>query len=801
MIGKTISHYRIIEKLGQGGMGEVYRALDENLGRDVAIKVLHRELMHDPDHLSRFEREAKAVAKLAHPNILAIHDFGLTGGVAFAVTELLEGETLRQRLTRERLQWRKAVAIAAAIADGLAAAHAKGITHRDIKPENIFLTDDGRVKILDFGLARIGLPPVADPMAPTLTVPHLNGEAVMGTLGYMAPEQLRGETADVRSDIFALGCVIYEMLTAQRAFSRGSFALTVTAILMDPAPEVHVSGMEATLELNRIVGRCLEKNPGERFQSASDLAFALRSLLTEKHRVPAASAGIHSADSALPSVHDRSRTFEVAPGKSVKTKRFLRLILVPALLLCILAIAMGLWMATESEIALAVLPFENPVADKNSLGESLQERLNTSIRELDIIKVKPLLNRQAFDGKELDFPALATKLGVAALLKGRYRQADDNLELYIELIDGRTGNLISSDRFSEKHTRVMEDVAEIARSVVEKLRPKLGPAEIDRLDCLVFYGKGCDELDKRSRESLGTAIQFFKEALKKNPKHALAYVGLANSYNMLGIYGVDDPKTAFPLGKQAAGEALKIDNSLAEAHTSLAFAMERYELARQAAQQEYELAIKLGFSKPDSLATTYHRYGIYFLGLGRFQEAIEKIQLAKAANPFSQIMMADLAQPYLYRGDLASAIRICEQTIARFPSFAPAYRYRGLAYEQEENFTKAIADLEMAVRLSGDSPLMKGELGHVLASAGKKDRAMSILSELQEQRRTGYSSCFRIAQIYACLGDREAALKHLEQAVEEKDPFLWFLGIDPIFRKKIGDEPRFKQLKNRLARR
>jgi serine/threonine protein kinase len=221
MIGERISHYKILERLGSGGMGIVYRALDENLGREVAVKVLHREVMHDPDRLARFEREAKAIAKLAHPNILAIHDFGNIDGVAFAVTELLEGETVGQRLAREHLHWRKAVAIAASIAEGLAAAHAKGITHRDIKPDNIFLTTDGRVKILDFGLAHTGLPQVVDPLAPTLSVPFM-GEPVMGTVAYMAPEQLRGEAVDARSDIFTLGCVLYEMLTAQRAFSKGS---------------------------------------------------------------------------------------------------------------------------------------------------------------------------------------------------------------------------------------------------------------------------------------------------------------------------------------------------------------------------------------------------------------------------------------------------------------------------------------------------------------------------------------------------------------------------------------------------
>jgi tetratricopeptide (TPR) repeat protein len=288
--------------------------------------------------------------------------------------------------------------------------------------------------------------------------------------------------------------------------------------------------------------------------------------------------------------------------------------------------------------------------------------------------------------------------------------------------------------------------------------------------------------------------------LKKNSKYAPALVGLAESYNMLGIYGVDDPKEVFPLGKQAAEEAIKIGYSLAEAHTALAFVRERFELNRQAAQREYQLAIKFGSLNPDAQATTYHRYGIYLLGLGQFKEAIQNLLLARAANPFQQIMMADLAQPYLYSGDLAEAIRICNETIERFRDFAPAYRYRGLAYEQQGNFTKAIDDLENAVRYSHGSPLMKGELAHVLASAGKKEQAISILSELQEQRRNGYSSCFRIAQIYACLGDREAALKHLEQAVDEKDPFLWFLEVDLIFSKKIGSEPRFKQLKDRLAR-
>jgi serine/threonine protein kinase len=279
MIGTKLGPYRIVSPLGAGGMGEVYRARDERLGRDVAVKVLPKTVADDPDRLARFEREARALAALSHPNILAIFDFGREGGVTYAVTELLEGETLRQRFEHERLPWRRSVEISAAIAEGLAAAHGKGIVHRDIKPENIFITGDGRVKVLDFGLARVEHAAHAAE-GTTVTDPGTAIGTVLGTVGYMAPEQVRGQAADARSDIFTLGCLLYEMLAGKRAFARETSTETMAAILKDPAPEVSVSGVEVTPELNRIIAHCLEKNPGERFQSASDLAFHLKSLLS-----------------------------------------------------------------------------------------------------------------------------------------------------------------------------------------------------------------------------------------------------------------------------------------------------------------------------------------------------------------------------------------------------------------------------------------------------------------------------------------------------------------------------------------
>jgi tetratricopeptide (TPR) repeat protein len=389
-------------------------------------------------------------------------------------------------------------------------------------------------------------------------------------------------------------------------------------------------------------------------------------------------------------------------------------------------------------------------------------------------------------------------LGVTGILAGRLRQTDEYLEVFAELTDGRDGNVIWSKDYIERLSSTQEIVAKIARAVMENLRPRLGRAELNRLDCLALYSKGRDEWNRRNPASLRIAIQYFEEATRRDPRYAPAHIGLADCYNMLGIYGEDPPSEVFPKAKKAAEAALNVDDSLSEAHTSLAFTFERHDFNRAAAQQEYELAIKLSSSKA-AQATAYHRYGVYLIGLGKFSESIEKIKLAQDLDPFSQIIMADLAQPYLYSGNYEEAIRICDGTIKRHPSFAPAYRYRGLAFEQAGSFAKAVSDLEEAVRLSPDSPLMKGELGHALAGAGLRDKAMSILTELEEQRRTGYRSCYRIAQIYACLGDLDKAIAYLERALEESDPALWYVEVDPIFDKRIGSDLRFKELKKRLA--
>jgi serine/threonine-protein kinase len=397
VIGTRLGPYRITEPLGAGGMGEVYRARDERLGRDVAIKVLPKAVADDPERMARFEREARALAALSHPNILAIFDFGTDGGITYAVTELLEGETLRSRLERERLAWRKSVETAAAIADGLAAAHSKGIVHRDIKPDNIFITTDGRVKVLDFGLARVAESAHAAGGTTTLTDPGTAAGTVMGTVGYMAPEQVRGQSADARSDIFTLGCLLYEMLAGKRAFARETSAETMAAILKDPAPEVSVSGVEVTPELNRIISHCLEKNPGERFQSASDLSFHLKSLLTGT--APARSdAGKPAAGSETPSI--------------------------------------------------AVLPFANlsPDPDQEYFCDGMTEEIIADLSHIQSLRVISRTSAMRMKGSGKDIRTIAAELGVRYVLEGSVRKAGNSLRITAQLIDAATDTHLWADK-------------------------------------------------------------------------------------------------------------------------------------------------------------------------------------------------------------------------------------------------------------------------------------------------------------------------------------------------------------------
>src|SRR5436190_8431442 len=494
--GTQLGPYQIRAPFGAGAMGEVYRASDTRLGREVAVKVLAERFAGDAELRGRFEREARAVAALSHPSILAIHDFGTQGSSTYAVMELLEGQTLRERLSKGPLPWRKAVEIGVAIAEGLAAAHAKGITHRDLKPENLFLPAGGSLKILDFGLAQI------QPLAGGLdeTSPHVpratEAGTVLGTVGYMAPEQVRGQPADARSDIFSLGCVLYEMVAGTRAFAHDTAVETMTAILHDEPPEVTESGKKVPLELERVIQHCLEKNPAARFHSAHDLAYALRA---------------------------------IQPDAKANGRRFPKGVLIAAALVLAAIAALGLWSSNRRPIAdrnrtfesVAVLPFENVTADPKAepLSDGIADYLSINLSQLRDrdFKVTPFTSASRFRGPKIDLKAAGSALGVQAVVTGKLYQEGESLSISIAVSDVRTDNLIWGQQYRGKRSEILSLQDEIAKGLVAHLGLQLSDADERRLlkhdtedpAAYLLYQEGMYHWHKFREESVRTAIDYF----------------------------------------------------------------------------------------------------------------------------------------------------------------------------------------------------------------------------------------------------------------------------------------------------
>jgi len=506
--GTRLGPYEIVNPLGAGGMGEVYRARDSRLNRDVAIKVLPERLSQDPQSLARFEREAKAVAALSHPNILVLFDVGTHDGFTYAVTELLEGQTLRERLDGSALPWRKAVEIGVAVAEGLSAAHSKGIIHRDLKPANIFLTSDGRVKILDFGLARRQSGVSPDEETATFTDAETEAGTVLGTLGYMSPEQVRGGTAEAPSDIFSLGCVLYEMVSGRRAFSGKSAGDIMAAILKEEPAPLTESGKQIPAELDRIIGRCLAKNAGERFHSAHDLAFALKSTLT-------------------------GSTERQSDALASPARLRLALGLLVAVLVIALAGAFFYWKnhSGASIDSLAVLPFVNVGGDPNTeyLSDGITESLMDSLSELPNLKVMSHSAVFRYKGKEADPRAVGRELGVRAVLQGRITQRGDNLSISAELVDVDGNAHLWGEQYNRKLSDALAVQQEIAAQISDKLRLKLSSEQrtqsakrqTDNPEAYQLYLKGRYYAAKFTREGFEKGLDFFHQAIALDPNYAL----------------------------------------------------------------------------------------------------------------------------------------------------------------------------------------------------------------------------------------------------------------------------------------
>jgi len=631
--GTRIGPYEVITLLGEGGMGEVYRGRDPRLGRDIAIKILAKDSWHDTEAKARFEREARAVASLSHPNVIAVHDVGEDDGTFFVVTELLEGKTLRERILEASVPWRKAVEIGAEIAEGLAAAHARSIVHRDLKPENVFLTNDGRVKILDFGLAQTDplLSTRNETVIPTTKWFQTHPGTVVGTLGYMAPEQLRGESVDGTADIFSLGFILFEMVTAKRPFQRPSGAATIAAILNEDIPHDDLRGV-VPFDVQRIIEGCLEKNPAVRFQSSRDLALTLRAISSSSSFI----------DNDLVSSITRSKR---------KSK------------------------AIDS---IAVLPFTNATNDANAdyLSDGVTEGIINKLSQLPKLKVMARSTVFRYKSRDVDAQTVGRELRVRAVLSGRLQHVGDHLIVSVELVDSLDG----SQLWGETYNRAMSDLLrlqeEISGEIVDALRLRLTGAEKKKLtkrhtensEAYQLYLKGRYQWNKRTEESLKRGIQLFREAIDNDPSFASAHAGLADSFVTLATNIPLPPHEAMPKAKAAAMKALELDDSLAEAWASLAAVKMWFDWDWTEAERAYKRAIELN----PNYATAHDGYAMLLWERERFDEAIEQNTKAGDLDPLSLIITVHSGWPHYFARDYDAAIHRFRKALDLDENFVPA---------------------------------------------------------------------------------------------------------------------------------
>jgi serine/threonine protein kinase/tetratricopeptide (TPR) repeat protein len=756
-IGRTLGHYGIVEMIGKGGMGVVYRGRDERLDRDVAIKVLPEEVAADPDRLRRFEREAKALAKLTHPNILQIFEFGEDRGMTFAVTELLDGETLRQRLEGGPLPWRRAVDVGAAVADGLAAAHGEGIVHRDLKPDNVFLTEDGRIKVLDFGLAKIEEGPVEE--LETVTSPSSGTVAgtMLGTIGYMAPEQVRGEPADLRSDVFALGCVVHEMLTGASPFRRDTTAEAMAAILRDDPPAVSIPEVEQTSEISRILARCLEKHPTQRFQSAADLAFGLRS-------VKASCSGVELTEA----------------GSSAGSRGEL--------------------------CTIVVLPFANlsPDPDNEYFSDGITEEIIADLAKVKGLRVISRTSSMRFKNADRDLKSIATELGVQFVLEGSVRRAGESLRITAQLIDASTDSHLWAEKYSGTIDDVFDLQEELSRRIVSGLEVTLTAEEDRRLatrpirDPAVFdawlRARQAGLTMTRSGVALGTDL--IEHAGARSEDNPLLLAAGAWLKVLAYTYVPDTPDEAFEEAEATARRALELQPD----HPWGLYAMAAVCHRRGDIQGFVRYATRSVEIEENSHVLA--ALGSYLADAGRPDLGRGYANRSLAIDPLSWLSHWAAAYIDLVEGRCGEII---DEMKAAAERLAPGETWSsfsvGHAAVHIDNEALATEYFQIAAR-GGDE--LYSELSRLFLTAlsGDHGRTRDLVRGTALERlakRTGHTSIM-IASCLTRVGETDEALRWMDHAVNQgflNDRYL--LEVNPLL-KPFREHPRFLEITDRARR-
>jgi len=747
--GQGIGAYKILALLGRGGMGVVYRARDERLRREVAIKVLPASFAHDADRLRRFEQEAHATSALNHPNILTIYDIGAHEGAPFIVAELLEGEELRAQLESGALPARRALEYAQQITQGLAAAHEKGIVHRDLKPENLFVTKDGRVKILDFGLAKLRPPQpyVVDTGVPTqkrLTHPG----TLMGTPQYMSPEQARGQEVDARSDLFSLGTVLYEMIAGSAPFTGATIADILVLILdKEPLPITHYSS-DLPAELERIVSRCLAKQREQRYQSAKEMLADLMSL---------------AADLAQPKA--AKKTFP----------------------------------------SIAVLPFVNISAEAENeyFCDGLAEELLNALAKLEALRVAARTSAFSFKGKEADVREIGRRLNVSTVLEGSVRKAGNRLRITAQLVNVADGYHLWSERYDRQMEDIFEIQDEIALAIMAALKIKLLGAEkapvlkryTENTEAYQLYFKGRYYYGKWNEEGWKKAIEYFKQAIDKEPNYAPAFAGLANSYlNLWWSFGQTAPDESVTKAKAAATRALAIDSALAESHLSLARLKFWHEWDWMEADREFKKAIEIN----PNYAEAHDEYGLSLAVIGRADEAITEGDHALELDPLSFVSNLNVGWIFWYCGQYDSMHKQGKKLIELEPNFFGGHWLIGSEFWTKGRYEQAISKYQTAVALGGGQNVLVN-LGCLYGIVGERDKAQQVLNELQELSASQYLLPYSIALVYAGLGEVDRAFEWLEKSYEQREGLLLAFKHTASRIPGFSSDPRLADLLRRIG--
>jgi serine/threonine-protein kinase len=827
--GTRLGRYEIRSQIGAGGMGEVYRALDTDLDRTVAIKILPAALASNPQRLQRFTQEAKAASALNHPHILTIHEIGAQDEIQFIATEFIDGETLRIRIS-QGMKLGDLLEVAIQTSSALAAAHEAGIIHRDIKPENIMVRRDGFIKVLDFGLAKLVQPKdsATDAEAPTRAMINTDAGTVMGTANYMSPEQAKGTHMDARTDLWSLGVVLFEMITGQVPFPGETPTETISLILQRDAAPLSRYAIDVPAELDRIVTRALTKDREERYQTAKDFLIDLRNLKRKlevdaeiDRTVPSemrAALSTRSGQSSMGTASSVAATSMApigAPASSaenvfgkIKKQKLAVAAIAGLAVLAIIAGAFG-WRAYQNKSSegpidsIAVLPFANTSKDPNIeyLSDGLTESLINTLSHVTSLRVTSRSAVFRYKDREVDAQTAGGELKVRAILKGGVKQLGDQLVISVELVDARDNHQIWGEQYVRKFTDVLAVQREIVKEVSGKLRLKLSNAEEQNLtkrypdnpESYRLYLKGRYYANRLTKEGFDKGIESITQAIELDPNYALAYVGLYICY----FQAVDlsmAPREGMPKAKAAVLKAIALDDTLTEAHVGLANILWQYDWDWPAAEREFKRAIELN---PND-AGGHIWYGFYLTAMGRIDEAIAEEKRAQELDPLEVFAFVQLGVTLHFARRYDQAVDQARQAVKMDPNFWLTHVTLGRAYEQKGQLAEAIAEYEKAREIDVNNPEVLMDLGRAYALAGRRAEADRILAELKARTKTGYVSPFHIAMVYIGLGDKEQAFAALEQAHEARSWYMTWLKEAPEFN-SLRSDPRFADLVRRVG--